>query len=398
VAADDNAKRINRDNGRRATIARRESSSGREAPGGAERAWLTVTEANTAENATKTKLFFVPVLPFALTCSAFAQVDHPLIKNKPDSPLQITEAHCGLNPPRSYQPGMPPQETYYCHATLQFADTNDTWDGYGLAWILTYENGTKSYNYQASDRSIPPPPGVEKGKTSFQPREIVEAGRAGGPGFGVKNRDGKTLRPTDAEVEVEFVINTDGTVWGDSKSPRYLQMLARRKQAIEAVDSPGSNPDHPKEDQGPALVKMRPGHVPVMATNPETLLPEPGEFRLFNPVLIRDNQVLLNMADSRGAATETDPAMALYSPGLGRFVFSTVPFQGAIEGKLQFSQISFTLEDKSYLLLTGAQISRSGRIWVLHQPEWRPVGFRSWRPEDEPMMEASSLQILLAEK
>ena len=149
---------------------------------------------------------------------------------------------------------------------------------------------------------------------------------------------------------------------------------------------------------GPALVKARPGHVPVMATNLETLLPEPGEFRLFSPALLRDNQILLNMAGSRGAATETDPAMALYSPGLGRFVFSTVPFQGAIEGKLQFSQISFTLEDKSYVLLTGAQISRSERVWVLHQPEWRPVGLRSWRPEDEPMMEASSLQILLGEK
>ena len=347
----------------------------------------------------KTRLFFVPVLPFAMACSAFAQVDHPQIKNKPDAPLQITEAHCGQNPPRSYQPGMPPRETSYCHATLQFADTNDTWDGYGLAWILTYENGSKSYNYQASDRSIPPPPEVEQGKTSFQPREIVEIGRAGGGGFARLDRNGKTLRPTDAEVEVEFVINTDGTVWGDSKSPRCLQMLARRKQPKEGTDSPVSNPNHPKEDGGPALVKARPGHVPVMATNQETSLPEPGEFRLFYPVLIRDNQVLLNMANSSGAATETDPAMALYSPGLGRFVFSTVPFQGAIEGKLQFSQISFTLEDKSYLLLTGAQISRSERVWVLHQPEWRPVGFWSWRPsEDEPMMEASSLQILLGEK
>jgi hypothetical protein len=51
----------------------------------------------------------------------------------------------------------------------------------------------------------------------------------------MKNRDGKTLRPTDAEVEVEFVINTDGTVWGDSKSRNYLRMLANRKQAKEGA-------------------------------------------------------------------------------------------------------------------------------------------------------------------
>ena len=199
----------------------------------------------------KTRLFFVPVPLFALACIPFAQVDHPQIKNKPDAPLQITEAHCGQNPPRSYQPGMPAQETYYCHVTLQFADTNDSWDGYGLAWVITYESGSKSYNYNAADRSIEPtgdPSGSFKPSGRFfKPREIVESGRAGGPGFSMKNRDGKTLRPTDAEVEVEFVINTNGTVWGDSKSPRYLQMLANRKQAKEGENSPVSNPGHPKE-------------------------------------------------------------------------------------------------------------------------------------------------------
>ena len=147
---------------------------------------------------------------------------------------------------------------------------------------------------------------------------------------------------------------------------------------------------------GPALVKARRGHVPVMATYIETCLPEPGEFRLSSPALNRDNQLLVNIG-SMASSTETDPATALYSPGLGRFVFSSVPFQGAIEGKLQFSKISFTLEDKSYLLLTGAPISRSGRVWLLHQPEWRPTGHGK-QNASEPMMEASGLQDLLGEK
>ena len=147
---------------------------------------------------------------------------------------------------------------------------------------------------------------------------------------------------------------------------------------------------------GPALVKARPGHVPVMATYIETCLPEPGEFRLSSPALIRDNQLLVNIG-SMASSTETDPATALYSPGLGRFVFSSVPFRGAIEGKLQFSKISFTLEGKSYLLLTGAPISSSGRVWVLHQPEWRPTGLGRLNAS-EPMVQASSLQVLLGEK
>ena len=135
-------------------------------------------------------------------------------------------------------------------------------------------------------------------------------------------------------------------------------------------------------------------HVPVTAMYMETCLPEPGEFRLSSPALIRDNQLLVNMAGLMAVATEIDPATALYSPGLGRFVFSSVPFQGAIEGKLQLSQISFTLEDRSYLLLTGAPITRVGRVWVLHQPEWRPTGLVKLNAS-EPMVEASSLHVLL---
>ena len=56
-----------------------------------------------------------------------------------------------------------------------------------------------------------------------------------GLGFSKRDRNGKVLRPTDAEVEVDFVINTNGTVWGDSKSRSYLQMVETRKKAKEEV-------------------------------------------------------------------------------------------------------------------------------------------------------------------
>jgi len=51
----------------------------------------------------------------------------------------------------------------------------------------------------------------------------------------MKSPQGNILRLTGAQVEVEFVVNTNGTVWGDSKSPSYLQMLAARKQAKEGA-------------------------------------------------------------------------------------------------------------------------------------------------------------------
>jgi hypothetical protein len=180
------------------------------------------------EKAMKTRLFFVPVLPFAMACSGLAQVDHPKIKNKPDAPLQITEAHCDQDAQGSY-----------CSAALEFTDTKETWDGYGLLWTLTFENGSKATGRQSTDRSIEPtgdPSGSYKPSgRSYKPREIVDVGASafGGTGFAVKDRDGKIRRLTDAQVEVEFVVNTNGTAWGDSKSPNYLRMLANRKQAKE---------------------------------------------------------------------------------------------------------------------------------------------------------------------
>lgn len=63
-----------------------------------------------------------------------------------------------------------------------------------------------------------------------------------------------------------------------------------------------------------------------MESNPlEHADPEPGKFQLRSPVLIRDNQVLINLTDSMATATEKDSAASLYSPGLGRFIFSSVP-------------------------------------------------------------------------
>lgn len=122
--------------------------------------------------------------------------------------------------------------------------------------------------------------------------------------------------------------------------------------------------------------------------------PEAREFRLVSPVLVCDNQVLVNIAGS-ATATENDPAASLYSPGLGRFIFSSVPFEGAIEGTLRSNQINFTLEGKSYLLLTGAPISVSQSVWVVHQPFWRPSASELSALGDHPILATSSLRALL---
>jgi hypothetical protein len=213
---------------------------------------VTAAQAHAAGKAMRVRLFFVPLLLFALACSGFAQVDHALIKNKPDAPLQITEAHCGQNAQGSY-----------CSAALEFGDTKETWDGYGLLWTLTFENGSKATGRQATDRSIErtgDPSGSYKPSGRFyKPREIVDIGNGviGGTGFGMKDRDGKILRLTDAQVEVEFVVNTNGTVWGDSKSPSYLRMMANRKAAKEGSQK-AEPPLHPLRWQKPREPSVSP--------------------------------------------------------------------------------------------------------------------------------------------
>ena len=168
----------------------------------------------------RARLFFVLVLPFAPACSGLAQINRPsIITNRADAPLQITEAHCGQH-----------AHEVYCQTTLQFADGKETWDGYGLLWTVTLEDESKWPFRQPTDRSIEPT-GRADGSfqptgRSFKPGEIVNSGRMA---IAKTERNGKTLHITYAQVEVEFVINTNGTVWGDSKSPAYLQLVATRK-------------------------------------------------------------------------------------------------------------------------------------------------------------------------
>jgi len=95
---------------------------------------------------------------------------------------------------------------------------------------------------QSADRSIEPtgrPDGSHQPSGRFfKPGEIAKA-VSRGAGFDKTDRNGKTLQVTDVQVEVEFVISTNGTVWGDSKSPVLKNILERRKQAKEDTREKG---------------------------------------------------------------------------------------------------------------------------------------------------------------
>jgi hypothetical protein len=101
----------------------------------------------------------------------------------------------------------------------------------------------------------------------------------------------------------------------------------------------------------------------------EPFLPKNGELRLSSPVLLCNGKLV---ADMNGATTyaSTGYIAAFYVPGEGVFLFSFDSFDGAVEARLENSQLEFKSEGRSYQLLTGTPIVAgeqfNRKVWVAH--------------------------------
>jgi hypothetical protein len=130
----------------------------------------------------------------------------------------------------------------------------------------------------------------------------------------------------------------------------------------------------------------------------ETLDPNPNEFRIVAPVLVRDNEVIVNGGDGSSINTGSpDATLMLFGPGEGRYLISLIPFDGAVEGTVHLGQITFSLQGHHYLLLTSMPITVSEHVWVKHEPDFKPSE-RMVRPsdarDDRPMFLVRSLRKL----
>lgn len=135
----------------------------------------------------------------------------------------------------------------------------------------------------------------------------------------------------------------------------------------------------------------------------ESLNPGPHQFRMLDPVVIRDNQVIANFSGA-SASFDGDIATLLYAPKVGRFIISTIQpeqlkgnretspaaFGETVEGQIEQHQIRFALHGKPYLILTGAPISRAERVWVIYQPAWRPSKEDATSTDDHEMFSVAS--------
>jgi hypothetical protein len=82
---------------------------------------------------------------------------------------------------------------------------------------------------------------------------------------------------------------------------------------------------------------------------------------------------------------------------VGRYRLSLSPIEGAIEGEINQNRIHFVVHGESYLLLTAAPIARKDRIWILHQPDYRPSHEPGASPDSDnhPRINTANLSRIL---
>lgn len=106
--------------------------------------------------------------------------------------------------------------------------------------------------------------------------------------------------------------------------------------------------------------------------------PKENEISVRKGVLIRGGRVIAEMGGSASAAggrTNTSPGVFAYLPQHGLFVIGLEPFNGAIEGTADYSQVQFEENGVKYMLLCASQITGGAqprRVWILHLPDYRP--------------------------
>jgi hypothetical protein len=106
--------------------------------------------------------------------------------------------------------------------------------------------------------------------------------------------------------------------------------------------------------------------------NKRTLFPPQGSLNVSGSlVLLNEDKVESKAVAGSGQIAAADGYFALRAPGNGRYVFAARPFDGAVEGQLNFNQIQFKLDGQSYLLLAGSPVAHDSQqqMWVRYDLE-----------------------------
>lgn len=136
-------------------------------------------------------------------------------------------------------------------------------------------------------------------------------------------------------------------------------------------------------------------HLPSIVTNDE-LDPKQGELRVISPILLRGKEVVFDFEGFETTAIEKRQGVVFYTPREGRYVLSLLPFEGAVQGRIKQSRVSFEMNGQSYAFLMAEPIASAEQMWILHEPNYKPSREEPGRRDDQAFAGTSDLTHLLA--
>jgi hypothetical protein len=157
-------------------------------------------------------------------------------------------------------------------------------------------------------------------------------------------------------------------VWPDVTMERILANT--RPQEFSYV--PGQTLEIPVEGGGKMSVKGQVFHLrPSFSADWFPVTPGADQIVLSKAALVRGSEFLGELAQgvSAGAA---DPAIAIYVPQEGVFVFTLKPHEGAVEGVTEFGRAHFKIGGQDYILFSATPITggpQPREFWVFRDPD-----------------------------
>lgn len=131
----------------------------------------------------------------------------------------------------------------------------------------------------------------------------------------------------------------------------------------------------------------------IVSSSSARFMPDRGELRLISPVLLQGKTVVV---DGDGLAASVHDgntgAVYVYFPGMGRFVISLYPLDGAFDGRIDWTRIRFQMNGKPYQFVTGSPVADAERVYILRDPNYRPSMESPGARDDQPFIGASDLE------
>jgi len=101
-----------------------------------------------------------------------------------------------------------------------------------------------------------------------------------------------------------------------------------------------------------------------------------GQLMLMSPALMRGDRVLANLRGSAGTGSMRSPAVAVYAPGDGMFLFALQPFTGAAACRVVLGRAECELDGEAYTLFSARPITggEGPKIWAFRVAGGTPGG------------------------